>query len=690
MSDRLARLRRALEAEGLQSPNVAALLEGASPVASLLVALHCARNGDRKDARHHLDRAQAQSQSLPAVLELITGLLRFVVRDYQGSLDAFGRASTDPKARRRAWQEEMAAAGSLGWDQDVRRVLMQAIEREPDAAIWRAQAVRFYVQGRHHEAALEHARAGVELAPNAANLWMETAGLEARLRHPDRARTAIARALARAPEEDQVAFRREAARVAIDCGLWTEAETHHRWTIERAPNPESWVVLGDIAAWRGDSIEARDHAERALSLAPEHPSALRLLGALDASSGHFAAALPRLERAVELDPNDSEAHIWLAHAMLDKRQYRRADAHLRQATMSCGGYLFVAWMLRFLLAAREDPAQFAVISPNRTEEFEAVLVEVAGELGKRALESRTRADTVDAIELSLARMQTNRSIYATYLDDSGLHRLRARTGCRHASRWALQLVRVAAPETCFAELERLMDEYPQASLPVCHRGELHLWLGNYDQAKADLERAIAMVDGTRWAYIGLSTFGLLEGDPSASLAMNARGVAVMNSEGPAIYVYRGEAYRRLGQLDEACAELERADELHPARASAAINLALTYAAQDRWPEARELWLRLRDDQCPGLLSDAARELGIEIVGNRGFEAPDEAIVAVLERSLSMMGGNRSSGLITYKTADDRLRFVSKWPHGGAKPHDRDEQRLMQAEDLLLRAARIRR
>jgi hypothetical protein len=58
---------------------------------------------------------------------------------------------------------------------------------------------------------------------------------------------------------------------------------------------------------------------------------------------------------------------------------------------------------------------------------------------------------------------------------------------------------------------------------------------------------------------------------------------------------------------------------------------------------------------------------------------------VLEHALTMMGGNRSSGLLTYRTASGHLRFVQLWPHAGHSPHARDHEHLEQCKRMLLKA-----
>ena len=315
-----------------------------------------------------------------------------------------------------------------------------------------------------------------------------------------------------------------------------------------------------------------------------------------------------------------------------------------------------------------------------------------------------------AVELALVALRGNRSVHATQLVDGRLRRLRARSGCRHHSRWALQLLRVAEPERALAELRAAAERYPRAALPPCHTGELHLWLGNWSEALTELQRAIGRVQGTRWAYMGLSTLDLLAGNPEASLATNAKGVEIMrNTEEAAIHVFRGEALRKLGRLEAAVKELQRSESAHPARVSAVVNLALAHAARAELDLFEQLWRRLVDEQACGLMSDAARELSegaplaaqarmappespadpgprpVQLVGDGAWRPPLADQLAVLERALAMMGGNRSSGLPTYWTSTGQLRFVQQWPHGDRSPHSRDPQYIARARRLMVEA-----
>ena len=497
------------------------------------------------------------------------------------------------------------------------------------------------------------------------------------------------------PEQESL-YRREAVRVAIDAGDFALA----RRSLERAQElePEAVDLLvqqAELASWRGDREPARTWTEAALARVPGLPAGLRMQGALEVMAGRYESAVVLLQGAIEGDPEDYQAYVWLAEACLRLGRYDEAHARLHHGIAAADGPLLVAWVLRFLVVARQHRRPGEILTANRTEEFGGMLRELCPARAERGLSTMRVEHVVDAAEAALVALRGNRSTTPTHVVDGVLTRLTTRTGCRHESRWALQLLRVASGDECLQQFERIIPRYPGSSLAYCHRGELHLWLGDRSRARADLETAISIVKGTRWAFMGLSMLALLDGDYEGCLRINARGVEIMRgSEGPAIHVYRGEALRGLGRLDESIDELEAAVRLHPSRVGATINLALAYAMRGAVRGAArggpgdperflELWRRLHEEQAPGLLSDAAYELGVTIVGDEGWLPERTTQVAVLERALAMMGGNRSSGLATYHTAEGTLRFVPRWPTSGAGPHARDDERLRLAKRVAL-------
>lgn len=680
-----------LEAKRFDSALTKRILEAPSAFPRLLRACCLAQDGKLARARKDVEEAIEHGGHNP-VVGLVAGMIWFVTRDYQRALDQLEQVATtggsSGGAARRARQQMINMAAGLGWEHDVRAAIDAAIAVEPDPT-WHAQAARLFARGRHWRAALDHALAALELAPSSARMWMEAAGLHARVDQREPAIAAARRALELAPDDDELVYRREAARVAIDASDFGLARACLERAFELDPSAaDLQVQLAEIASWRSDLASAEAATERALAINPELGQALRMRGALLMLDGRHAEALAWLERAIAQDPFDSQAHVWLSEAYLRLGRFDQAHAQLHHGTMNAGGFLFVAWLLRFLIVAAEERSPDEILTPHRTEEFDLALRELCPTLAEPALRSMKTAELTEAVEAALAALRGNRSIYATHMIDGELRRLHARTGCRHESRWALQLLRVAPGDECLRYFDEILARYPGSSLPLCHRGELQLWLGNFDAARADLEAAIATVEGTRWAYMGLSMIDLVAGDAQTCLDLNARGVEVMQgTEGPAIYVYRGEAKRKLGRITEAITELEKAVEWHPARASATINLALCYQQAGDREGFDRLWQRLAGSQAPGLLSDAAHELGVTIFGDDDWQPDDAVKVATLERSLELMGGNRSSGLLTYWTCDRKLRFVQVWSPSAADkgPHGRDHAHLEQAKRVLLKA-----
>jgi tetratricopeptide (TPR) repeat protein len=676
-----------LQAKRFDSALTKRILAAPSAFPRLLRACFLAQEGLLASARADVDEALEYGGHNP-VVGLVAGMILFATRDYQRALDQLERtaSTSDGGAAHRARRQLVDIAAGLGWEHDVRRALEDAIAAEPNEPSWHAQAVRLFARGRHWHEALEHAERSLALAPDNPRMQMEAAGLHARLDQRPQAIAALQRALALAPAQEALIYQREGARVAIDASDFELAFACLERALAIDPRAaDLHVQIAELHSWRGDDELARAATERALAIDPELGLALRMLGALELRAGRHAQAVELLARAIARDFTDYQAHVWLSEAYLRLGRLAEAHAQLHHGTMQADGFLFVAWLLRFLIVTAEQQHPDEVLTPNRTEEFDAALRELAPELAASALSSMRTDELAAAVEAALAALHGNRSVYATHVIDGRLTRLHARTGCRHESRWALQLLRVATGEECLARFEAILAKYPGSSLPLCHRGELHLWLGNYEAARADLEAAIASVEGTRWAYMGLSTLALIDGDYQACLDINTHGVKIMQgTEGPAIHVYRGEAKRRLGSIDEAIVALEQAIEWHPARASATINLALCYLHTDRRDEFERLWTRLRDEQAAGLLSDAAHELGVTPFGD-GDEPSDETKAAVLERSLAMMGGNRSSGLLSYWTRDGKLRFVPLWPNAGTSPHARDRELLEQAKRILLKA-----
>ncbi|MGB1274761.1 MAG: tetratricopeptide repeat protein, partial [Nannocystaceae bacterium] len=417
--------------------------------------------------------------------------------------------------------------------------------------------------------------------------------------------------------------------------------------------------------------------------------AARLRGAVAVRKGDYTNAIAPLERAIAAAPGEFEAHVWRAEAALRLGDYNAVHEHLHQSSMKASGFLFVSWVLRFLAVSEEDNYCEGHIPAFRLEEFIKPVSELCPG-SESVLERRNERELVALLEQALARLGGNRTPMATSFDPKTgvVARLKAKSGARYSSRQALQLIRVMGPQQALAALDQVVADFPQSSLPVCHRGELELWMGNLEKARTDLERAIEILPQTRWAYIGLTGIDILEGNDEKALATSSWGVETMGStEGPSVYIYRGDALRRVGRYDEALVDLTRSVRIHPSRVSAWFNLALLYAARGELELFERVYARLLI-QAPGLLSDAAREVGEVLWGDPGFLPSVQARVGVIEHGLAMMRGNRSSTAMTYFTAGGNMRMVEHRDAAtpvGHGPHSRDSAVLTRARNVVMSA-----
>jgi tetratricopeptide (TPR) repeat protein len=291
------------------------------------------------------------------------------------------------------------------------------------------------------------------------------------------------------------------------------------------------------------------------------------------------------------------------------------------------------------------------------------------------------------LERALQWMRGNRSLSATYVrpDDAAetLLPLRVRPSPRTASKLALWLLKTEGADRAHEALQRVHAEYPQAPEPHCYHGELYLFAGDYGAARDQFEQALALYDKTRWAFIGLGALELLEGRPAQSLPLFERSVELSRGAGPTLFVYRGEAHRRLGNLDAAVADLEYATQLNPTRVSAWIDLALARDDAGEQTALAPALARLRL-VAPNLVHDAALAAGVAVSAAAGGDPPPgrESLRELFETMLRLMRGNRSSTCVTYFTAEGHLRVVPPVPAIDARLEQRE---LSQVRSLLERS-----
>lgn len=114
------------------------------------------------------------------------------------------------------------------------------------------------------------------------------------------------------------------------------------------------------------------------------------------------------------------------------------------------------------------------------------------------------------------------------------------------------------------------------------RGELRLWLGQYDAALADCAPGLAR--GFLYAQIWGGGAHLLLGDHERALGLLDRAVRAAPRDAEA-HLWRGEAHERLGRLDLALADYDRAMQLSGTLVWPCVGRALVKARLGDLPAA---------------------------------------------------------------------------------------------------------
>ena len=647
---------------------------------ALLPALEAASTGKLATARRIAAQALQQAGPDPFV-RLAAANLAFVCRDYQRALDLAREAGRlQPRLEHRALQHVVAFAGAIGWDAEAAQALERMIERDPQNASLHAQAAQLHVRADDIDGALVHASRALELEHRSPRMRMEIANLLAQIGRNEDAADCARKAIEMAPR-DALPYAAAGGRFLIAAEAFEEGAAQLQRGLKIDPDqPDLHVALAELALWRGDTESARKQAGSALELEPDHHDGRRVLAVATMLDEGAAAAKSALDALIDEDPRDYQALIWRAEIALRESELERAHELLSRAVACADGFSFSAWMLRYLVVFAGGDEE--TIHPHQVAEFLDQALEICPD-AHEAFAARDPARVAEVVETALTRLKGNRSTTSTYVDPDGqLHRVMARSGPRYGARRALQLIRILPPPRVIEALDETVKRYRSSSLPVCHRGELYLWLGELELARRDLDEAIRILPQTRWAHIGKTGIDILENRLEQALETCAHGVEVMGGTyGPAVYIYRGEALRRLGRLEEARTDLELVAQLTPTRVSAWVNLGLLYHALGSTEEFERAWSTVLH-AIPALVSDAAAASDVVVWGDDGAAPSPDERVRVLERCLEMMRGNRSSSCVTYFAGGGQLRFAQPGAGMSGAAHTDDAPYLARARAIL--------
>lgn len=404
----------------------------------------------------------------------------------------------------------------------------------------------------------------------------------------------------------------------VRCGRVEEAER----LAEQPPHLAAWRAR--FALWRRDPERAR-----AILAQVSATPATRCLEAIAAIQERRWAEAESLLDALRDSEAHAEACSWLAYLRRQQGRYTEALREADAADVASPVFNLATRLERHL--ARE--LEFAATPDTKPSLVRRVLQAIGfGRPQLRTIADLEHAaalyplgvrasDSIDILADVLERFAGNRTPYLTTVQNGRLASYITPPDPRHLGANIQLVLWTRGPDAVRALYHELAPRAEGHPFFRIYQGEIELWLGNYEEA-ARIFSAVLKQDSTvKWAWIGFGASAMLQGDLAQAQKTWEQGLSITGFAGPTLYVYRGECFRRQGDVPQARRELETALQQKPNRLSAQINMALLDGEPDALARAERACIQ----HAPLLMEQLSGA------------APER-----LEQVLQAMRGNRSS------------------------------------------------
>lgn len=396
---------------------------------------------------------------------------------------------------------------------------------------------------------------------------------------------------------------------ALRAGGALDAESLARDAVAASATPESLAALARAQARLGQTLAARETAERAAQASPDNAAVQLARGDAQLSARLAEAAVAAYRRAVTLDPGSAAAGSGLALALASRgeaaaalesaRAALRADPHFAEAQAAIG--------LAHLAADPEDPKSEAVAAA-----YQAVSLEPTNPLVKlalaRAMESRGQLEQAEAVYREAAALdptwpapQVAALALRLRLGDAeaALAGLRALPASSRASAEAQLLLgrllvekqdwpaALAALDQAVSALPGLAQAHALRGLAAYNAGELSLAADCYGRA--------AELDPANSGYLTSYALRLSDdGRREEGLAAMLRATEGPAGQQPELLMQLGELYRSFQppRVQQAVAAYEAALKLDPKDGRPALEVAMSYRAGQQWTRAISAYERV--------------------------------------------------------------------------------------------------
>lgn len=344
--------------------------------------------------------------------------------------------------------------------------------------------------------------------------------------------------------------------------------------LERQPtNAEAVLVLADAARTREEVLETFARLEALQRQTGDHYSYELAAGNLHFRQGELQTAAAAFERALQLNPQATAAHVGLGNVYWRQGNLAQADQAFEAAAAQAKPTSLerLKWIEFRLRTGQIEKAKSLLDQTIREAPDFLAAKAYAAEI---ALAERRFAACEELLQDILAKN-------ANYLDAL---LLQAR----------LRLAQQQAGEAA-AQLERLATKFPESA-------KVHFWravaaLDNDDSSKAisSLDRALALEPAFPDAILLLAELNLSKGDAEPAIQALSR----LLQDQPKLkkaHALLAAAYVARGKLDEAVAAYRRLLELAPDDRLVPVQLAATLIRLQKPDEARAVLEQLLANQ----------------------------------------------------------------------------------------------
>ena len=266
----------------------------------------------------------------PAATHNVASESRAVADTLAGQLEGFREKTSSAKTARAAADpalaENLRALGYLAADTNQGDTDNKEEGADPKDKIEIANLLHqslIDLEEDRYEDALPRLEQVVKQEPNAATGFLQLGRVLVHLKQYDRALPVLQKAVEKMPDSAMAHY--ELGLALVKTGQWDAALPEMNAAVSHNPkSAQLHFYLAAVHARLKQVPEATKEFEATLRLDPKHFDANLLYGRMMFLERNIAAALPKLQKAAQLEPESRQAHLFLADAYSELGQERNA------------------------------------------------------------------------------------------------------------------------------------------------------------------------------------------------------------------------------------------------------------------------------------------------------------------------------------------------------------------------------